>query len=84
LAELGVEVERGTELLGFDETNGRVLAHLKRPDGTSEVREALEIGFPGGVSAHLFCEAAVEARGATMNGEVHVGLDTTDFLAEGA
>jgi hypothetical protein len=44
------------------------------------VREALGIGFPGGAYAHLFYVADVQARGATMNGELHVALDTTDFL----
>jgi 2-polyprenyl-6-methoxyphenol hydroxylase-like FAD-dependent oxidoreductase len=47
----------------------------------STVRKTLEIGFPGGDYAHLFYVADVEASGATMNGEIHVGLDTTDFLA---
>jgi 2-polyprenyl-6-methoxyphenol hydroxylase-like FAD-dependent oxidoreductase len=97
LSEAGVEVERRTELLGFEDATGRVRARLKRPDGVPEVcdaayiagcdgahsavREALGIGFPGGTYAHLFYVADVEASGATMNGEVHVGLDTTDFLA---
>jgi len=97
LAEAGVEVERRTELVDFTEADSRVLARLKRPDGTVEaceaayiagcdgahsiVREALKIGFPGGTYAHLFYVADVEGSGATMNGEVHVGLDTTDFLA---
>jgi hypothetical protein len=30
---------------------------------------------------HVFYVADVAAKGSTMNGEVHVGLDTTDFLA---
>jgi hypothetical protein len=45
------------------------------------VREALGVGFPGGTYAHLFYVADVEASGAAMNGELHVGLDATDFLA---
>jgi 2-polyprenyl-6-methoxyphenol hydroxylase-like FAD-dependent oxidoreductase len=97
LAEASVEVERGTELLDFEEATGRVRARLKRPDGAREVceaayiagcdgahstvREGLKIGFLGGVYAHLFYVADVEARGVAMNGEVHVALDTTDFLA---
>ncbi len=97
LAELGVEVERRTELLGFEEAAGHVLARLKRPDGASEtceaayiagcdgahstVRETLKIGFAGGTYAHLFYVADVEGNGAAMDGEVHVALDTTDFLA---
>jgi 2-polyprenyl-6-methoxyphenol hydroxylase-like FAD-dependent oxidoreductase len=97
LAEAGVHIERQTELLGFEVAARRVLARLKRPDGASEtcevayiagcdgahsaVREALKIGFPGGTYDHLFYVADVEAGGATMNGELHVALDRTDFLA---
>jgi 2-polyprenyl-6-methoxyphenol hydroxylase-like FAD-dependent oxidoreductase len=97
LAQAGIQVERQTELLGFEDTAGRVVAQLKRPDGSREsceaayiagcdgahsmVREALHIGFPGGVYAHLFYVADVEASGATINGELHVALDKTDFLA---
>jgi 2-polyprenyl-6-methoxyphenol hydroxylase-like FAD-dependent oxidoreductase len=97
LSELGVEVERRTELLGFEEVNGRVAARLKLPDGTFEqceasyiagcdgahstVRGALAIGFAGGTYAHLFYVADVAASGPVMNGELHVGLDPSDFLA---
>jgi 2-polyprenyl-6-methoxyphenol hydroxylase-like FAD-dependent oxidoreductase len=97
LGKLGVQVERQTELLGFEDAPGGVLARLKRPDGSMEtcaaayiagcdgahsvVREVLQIGFPGGTYAHLFFVADVEASGATMNGELHVALDTADFLA---
>jgi 2-polyprenyl-6-methoxyphenol hydroxylase-like FAD-dependent oxidoreductase len=97
LTEAGVEVERRTELLGIEDAPGHVLARLRRADGTeaacvaayiagcdgahSIVREALAIGFPGGTYAHLFYVADVEASGPTMNGEIHVGLDTSDFLA---
>ena len=72
-------------------------AHLRRPwrqletcrlpispDATARipaVREALRIGFPGGTYTHLFYVADVDASGAVMNGELHVALDTTDFLA---
>jgi 2-polyprenyl-6-methoxyphenol hydroxylase-like FAD-dependent oxidoreductase len=97
LAEAGVCVERRTELLHFEDTTGRVLARLKRSNGALEmceaaylagcdgahsaVREALNIGFPGGTYAHLFYVADVEASGAATNGELHVALDRTDFLA---
>src|SRR5580704_4090408 len=97
LSEVRVEVERRTELLGFEDVAGRVRARLKRPDGVQEVcdaayiagcdgahstvREALGIGFPGGTYDHLFYVADVEASGAVMDGEVHVGLDKSDFLA---
>jgi hypothetical protein len=45
------------------------------------VRETLQIGFPGGTYSHLFYVADVAADGATMNGELHVALDRSDFLA---
>src|ERR1700730_18600358 len=97
LADAGVNVERQVELLDFDDGTGRVIAHLKGPDrhvdaceaayiagcdgAHSTVRETLQIGFPGGTYAHLFYVADVEGGGVAMNGEVHVALDTTDFLA---
>jgi 2-polyprenyl-6-methoxyphenol hydroxylase-like FAD-dependent oxidoreductase len=97
LAEAGVEVERNTELLGFEDTSTSVIARLRRPDGTAEtctaayiagcdgahsvVREGLGIGFPGGTYAHLFYVADVDGSGEALNGELHVALDTTDFLA---
>jgi hypothetical protein len=36
LAEAGVQVERGTEILGVDEASDHVLARLKQPDGAQE------------------------------------------------
>ncbi|MGA8030529.1 MAG: FAD-dependent monooxygenase [Bryobacteraceae bacterium] len=97
LGEAGVQVERRTELLGFEDSAGRVLAHLKKPDGAAEtceaayiagcdgarsiVREALKIGFPGGEYTHLFYVADVEGSGPAINGDAHVGLEKADFLA---
>lgn len=96
LGEAGVEVERQTELVHFQEAAEGVSAHLRRADGTEErctaayiagcdgarstIREALGIGFPGGTYEHMFYVADVEASGPTMNGELHVALDRTDFL----
>jgi 2-polyprenyl-6-methoxyphenol hydroxylase-like FAD-dependent oxidoreductase len=96
LNKLGVEVERRTEMVGFEDTPGLVYARLQRPEDDQEicapsfiagcdgahstVRQTLEIGFQGGQYDHLFYVADVEASGATMNGEIHAGLDTTDFL----
>ena len=96
LGEAGVHVERRTELLTFKDDASRVLAEIKRPDGSQEtcevayiagcdgahstVRDQLQIGFPGGIYNHLFYVADVEASGATMNGELHVALDSTDFM----
>jgi 2-polyprenyl-6-methoxyphenol hydroxylase-like FAD-dependent oxidoreductase len=97
LKKAGVEVERQTELLGFEDAADGVVARLKRLDEASQtcgaayiagcdgahscVREATKIGFPGGRYAHLFYVADVQASGAAMDGELHVGLDATDFLA---
>jgi hypothetical protein len=44
------------------------------------MRQALRIGFPGGTYEHMFYVADVEASGETMNGELHVALDRSDFL----
>ena len=97
LAEAGVYVERQTELLSFENEPGRVLAHLRRADASEEsgeaayiagcdgahstVRQELGIGFQGGTYSHLFYVADVEAGGANMNGELHVALDRSDFIA---
>jgi 2-polyprenyl-6-methoxyphenol hydroxylase-like FAD-dependent oxidoreductase len=97
LAELGVVVERGCELTSFEESSGGVRALVKRADGGSEtveaayiagcdgthsaVRTTLGIGFGGGTYAHLFYVADVQAAGAVIDGNIHVALDTSDFLA---
>ena len=96
LAKLGVTVERRTELRGFDQTADGVRARVTRPDGSDEscdaaylvgcdgahstVREALGIGFPGGTYEHLFYVADVDASGPTINGEVHVSIQPSDFV----
>jgi 2-polyprenyl-6-methoxyphenol hydroxylase-like FAD-dependent oxidoreductase len=96
LAEAGVQVERQTELVAFQETAGAVRARLTRADGStyaceaaylagcdgahSAVRDGLRIGFPGGTYNRLFYVADIDARGDVMNGELHGALDTTDFL----
>jgi len=93
---VGVEIERDTELLGFENADGRVVAQIRTADGTVEactaaylagcdgarstVREAIGLGFPGGTYEHLFYVADVEATGQALNGELHVALDRTDFL----
>lgn len=97
LGKIGVEVERRTELVGFDDTGDRVVARLRRPDGAEEpcaaaflagcdgarstVRETLGVGFPGGTYAHVYYVADVQARGPVTNGELHIALDEADFLA---
>ena len=97
LADRGVHVARQTELVGFEQSASSVTAHLKHKDGSvrtidaayiagcdgahSAVRHALGIGFEGGTYEHLFYVADVTGGGEVMNGELHVALDTTDFLA---
>lgn len=97
LGEVGVSVERQIELVDFDERADRILARLRRRDGTVEtceagyiagcdgahsiVRRTLEIGFSGGTYEHVFHVADVEASGAVMDGDIHVAFDRSDFLA---
>jgi 2-polyprenyl-6-methoxyphenol hydroxylase-like FAD-dependent oxidoreductase len=96
LVAAGVHVERRTELTAFEDTGNGVIAHLQSSDGEQEtctaayiagcdgahsiVRQSLQIGFAGGIYGHLFYVADVQASGATMNGELHIALDSSDFL----
>jgi len=97
LRENGVQIERPTEVFGFEERGDRVAVKLKHADGSDEtceaaflagcdgarsvVREFLHTGFPGGTYNHLFYVADVEATGPVMNEELHLALDEADFLA---
>jgi 2-polyprenyl-6-methoxyphenol hydroxylase-like FAD-dependent oxidoreductase len=97
LRRLGVEVERRTELLGFEDRGENVAARLRRPDGIEEscecayvagcdgahstVRETLKLEFPGGTYSRMFYVADVHASGPVINGELNVALDEADFLA---
>lgn len=97
LREAGIEVERRTELVRFEQNDQGVHAVLKGPDGietifqaaylagcdgaSSTVREGLGIDFPGGTYEHLFYVADVVAEGPVTDGELHVDLDDADFLA---
>jgi len=96
LAQLGVEVERKTELLNFVEHPDGIVARLGGPDGKeqdcearyivgcdgarSRVRNVIGSGFPGGTYRQLFYVADVEAAGTAVNGELHIDLDEADFL----
>jgi 2-polyprenyl-6-methoxyphenol hydroxylase-like FAD-dependent oxidoreductase len=96
LSELGVTVERETEVLTFEETDDRVQVKLKKTDGGEEVcttayvagcdgahsttREHLGIGFPGGTYEHLFYVADVQATGQAVNGDLNIALERSDFL----
>ena len=97
MSAAGVTVERDTEFVGLEERADGVLARLERADGRldvceatfvagcdgghSRLREVLSIGFTGGTYEHLFYVADVEAHGPVMNGDIHVALDRTDFVA---
>jgi 2-polyprenyl-6-methoxyphenol hydroxylase-like FAD-dependent oxidoreductase len=97
LGDRGVEVERRTELVRFEQHPDGVRAVVKRPDGAEEVceaaylagcdgahstvRQALAAGFPGGTYSGVFYVADVDAAGPAADGEIHVELDEADFLA---
>jgi 2-polyprenyl-6-methoxyphenol hydroxylase-like FAD-dependent oxidoreductase len=97
LHALGVDVERPTELAGFDQDPDGVHATLRGPDGSEEVcdvaflagcdgadstvRRALGVDFPGGTYSRLFYVADVEANGPAADHELHVDLDEADLLA---
>jgi 2-polyprenyl-6-methoxyphenol hydroxylase-like FAD-dependent oxidoreductase len=96
LQELGVRVERRSELLRFYQDDAGVIAVIRRSDGSEETcraqylagcdgarsttRETAGIGFPGGTYQGLFYVADVEAAGPAVNHEVHVDLDDADLL----
>jgi 2-polyprenyl-6-methoxyphenol hydroxylase-like FAD-dependent oxidoreductase len=97
LQELGVSVERHTELTSFVERDDGVTARLRHGDGheedcdarylagcdgaRSKVRETIATGFPGGTYPQIFYVADIEATGPALNGELHIDLDEADFLA---
>jgi 2-polyprenyl-6-methoxyphenol hydroxylase-like FAD-dependent oxidoreductase len=97
LEAMGVSVERQTELLGYEDKGGSVVASLCHADkggetceavyiagcdgARSRVRETMGAGFPGGTYNQLFYVADVAASGPPIDGELHVDLDEADFLA---
>jgi 2-polyprenyl-6-methoxyphenol hydroxylase-like FAD-dependent oxidoreductase len=97
LEQLGVTVERRTELTGFTDDGERITAQLRGAGGEDEtcmaaylagcdgarsrVREVLGTGFPGGTYRQMFYVADIEGSGPPMDGELHVDLDEADFLA---
>jgi 2-polyprenyl-6-methoxyphenol hydroxylase-like FAD-dependent oxidoreductase len=97
LEAMGVSVERKTELVGYRDEGGRVVAELRHADkgaetieaayiagcdgARSRVREVMGAGFPGGTYSELFYVADVTASGPPIDGELHVDLDEADFLA---
>ncbi|MDQ6886887.1 MAG: FAD-dependent oxidoreductase [Gemmatimonadota bacterium] len=97
LGSLGIQVERRTELISFEQHAEGARATLRTADGAenlcevkylagcdgahSTVRESLGVGFPGGTYSELFYVADVDAHGPAVNDEIHLELDDADFLA---
>jgi len=97
LGRMGVHVERRTELLDFHDDGMRVHATLRRPDGSEEavdaayfvgcdgarsrVRHGIGASFEGGTYPQVFYVADVSIRGLEPPDEVHVALDSADFVA---
>jgi len=96
LQSLGVDVERQTELLSFEEGESHVKALLKHADGREEsftaafvagcdgarslVRQAIGSGFEGGTYKQLFYVADVRVNGVEPAGEGHIAFDKSDFV----
>lgn len=95
LRELGVTVERNTELLAFADSGTKVSARLRTPDGEetceaawlagcdgarSTVRHQLGTGFEGGTYRHVFYVADVEISGLQPPGQLHIAFDKGDFV----
>jgi len=97
LRDVGVVVERATELVRFADTGECIDAWLRNASGDevacrasyavgcdgarSLVRHVLDLGFPGGTYRQVFYVADVEADGPALNGELNIDLDEADFLA---
>ncbi|MGZ6009842.1 MAG: FAD-dependent monooxygenase [Rhizomicrobium sp.] len=97
LQQMGVKVERPTELLGYAESPDGIEARLRGPDGAetrvhaqfiagcdgahSKVREVMKSGFPGGTYGQVFYVADVDGDGPAFNGDLNVDLEDSDFLA---
>jgi len=96
LEQLGVSVERRTELISFTDDGDCVRARLRTAENKEEtaeasylagcdgarsiVRDTLGTGFPGGTYRQVFYVADIEGAGPPMNGELHIDLDEADFL----
>jgi 2-polyprenyl-6-methoxyphenol hydroxylase-like FAD-dependent oxidoreductase len=97
LEAMGIAVERRTELIGYSDEGDRIVARLRGASGGEErceagyiagcdgahslVRQTMSTGFPGGTYQQIFYVADVETSGPPLDGELHVDLDETDFLA---
>jgi len=95
LAEAGVEVERNTELIGFEDDGAHVCARLKRSDGEDEfcdaaflcgcdgvhsaIRALVNTDYLGGTYERVFYVADVTATGLMVDGEVHYAMAGPDL-----
>ncbi len=95
LQELGVTVDRQTELVSFEDKGDHIVAQLNGPGGAEEsearfivgcdgasstVRHAIGAGFPGGTYSKTFYVADVNISGPAANGEAHIDLESSDFM----
>ncbi|MEO6608795.1 MAG: FAD-dependent monooxygenase [Aestuariivirga sp.] len=96
LEELGVSVERQTEMMSFSETDDHVAARLRKADGSEEIfsarylagcdgarsltRTQLGGSFEGGTYKQIFYVADVALSGLKSVNEAHLSLDDSDFV----
>ena len=96
LKELGVEVERQSELLSLKDEGAQVEAQIKLASGEVEttkvqfvagcdgahsvVRHLIGTQFEGSTYPDWFYVADVEGTGPIFNGELHVSLDEAEFI----
>jgi 2-polyprenyl-6-methoxyphenol hydroxylase-like FAD-dependent oxidoreductase len=97
LADLGVTVERSTELISFEQTEYGISAQLLKTGGEKEqcealylagcdgarsmVRETIRADFPGGTYEETYYGADLRCSGLFEPGDVNIALDEADFLA---
>lgn len=97
LEQMGVNVERETEFISFEEQTDHVLSHLRMRDGSvttckstfltgcdgakSPIRHQIGAGFEGGTYKQIFYVADVRLTGLEPAGEAHISLDSSDFVA---
>ena len=96
LKAVGIEVERQTECVGFEDRGDHIVARLRLPDGSlqdctaayiagcdgvhSVVRHQIGAEFPGGTYEKIFYVADVQASGPAANGDANLALDESDFV----
>ena len=95
LADRGVVIERGTELLTMEQQDSRVTCRLRTPEGVEEaaaahvvgcdgagstVRRQLGIGFTGGRYPHRFALADVHVDGDLPPDRIHTYLSRRGIM----